>query len=181
MLRLRTTTGLSVLALVVGIAGTSWLSNLTRQWREPSDRVAMVRRAQVAPRHVSTTHRVRGPVTVVQPRRSRRRGGDDAAQAGAIPTPVTLKPVATPGDTSQRWAQLRGHLDGLVVVRIRIDGTGQVEHASLVASSGDPILDQHALRSVRGWRFAVPADHPDGLSGELPMRFSSQGRRLGML
>jgi protein TonB len=65
---------------------------------------------------------------------------------------------------------------------LRVDGAGRVQGASVIASSGDPILDRHALRSVRGWRFAVPADHPDGLSGELPMRFSSQqGRQLGML
>jgi protein TonB len=28
-------------------------------------------------------------------------------------------------------------------------------------------------RLSAGWRFAVPPDHPDGLSGDLPMRFSS--------
>jgi protein TonB len=37
------------------------------------------------------------------------------------------------------------------------------------------------LRSVQGWRFAVPPGYPDGLSGELPMRFSSQDGRVGML
>jgi protein TonB len=68
-----------------------------------------------------------------------------------------------------------------VVVHLRIDGVGQVQSATLVASSGDPVLDRHALSSVRGWRFAVPAGHPDGVSGELPMLFSSQGRRVGML
>jgi periplasmic protein TonB len=43
------------------------------------------------------------------------------------------------------------------------------------------VLDEHALRSVRGWRFAVPLDRPNGLSGELPMRFSSQGDRIAQL
>ena len=87
-------------------------------------------------------------------------------------------PLATPADTSQSWEQLRGHLDGRVLLHLDIDGQGQVSAASLIQSSGDPVLDEHALRSVRGWRFAVPADHPDGLSGELPMRYSSQGDRI---
>lgn len=181
MLRLRTTASLSALALLIGIAGSGWLSDLTDQWREPSDRLAMVRRAQVAPAQLSKAQRRHGPVRVVQPRRAGHGGNERTAQASASRVPVILQPVATPEDTSQRWDQLRGHLDGRVIVHVRIDGTGRVDGASVVASSGDPILDQHALRSVRGWRFAVPADHPEGLSGELPMRFSSQGRQLGML
>jgi len=68
-----------------------------------------------------------------------------------------------------------------LTVQLRVDGEGRVLHARVVASSGDPILDAHALRSVQGWRFAVPPGHPDGLSGELPMRFSSQDGRVGML
>lgn len=78
-----------------------------------------------------------------------------------------------PGDTSQSWDRLRGHLDGRVVLHLDIDGRGRVEAARLVDTSGDPVLDEHALRSVRRWSFAVPADHPDGISGELPMVFSS--------
>lgn len=101
----------------------------------------------------------------------------DSASAAAIavapaPTPV-LMPVSTPTDASQPWYQLRGHLDGRVLVRLHIDGRGHVTEARLAASSGDAVLDQHALRSVRGWRFAVPANRPEGISGELPMRFAS--------
>ena len=184
MLRLRTTTGLSVLALLIGIAGTGWLSNLTRQWRQPSDRVAMVDHTHATPRKSSTAHREHGPVRVVQRRRVWQNpsiDNDGTAQAAAIATRATLQPLATPEDTSQSWEQLRGHLDGQLIVQVQVDAAGRVDSASVVASSGDPILDQHALRSVRGWRFAVPPGHPDGVSGELPMRFSSQGRTLGML
>ncbi|MGB5940500.1 MAG: energy transducer TonB, partial [Rhodanobacter sp.] len=84
-------------------------------------------------------------------------------------------------DTSQSWEELRGHLDGRVLLHVDIDGSGRVRAASLSESSGDPVLDAHALRSVRGWRFAVPSDHPDGLSGELPMRFTSRGDRVAQL
>ena len=183
MLRLRTTTSLSTLALLIGVAGTNWLSGQTHQWREPSNRLAMVGRMHAAPRTVPKAHRSHGPVTVAQPRHAWQQDAisDNPARLAVAAPLTTLQPLTTPDDSSQSWAQLRGHLDGRVIVHVRVDGTGRVDDASLVASSGDPVLDQHALRSVRGWRFAVPADHPDGLSGDLPMRFSSQSRQLGML
>ena len=91
---------------------------------------------------------------------------------------VELRPLTTPVDTSMSWDELRGHLDGRVVVHVAIDSSGRVNATSLVESSGDPVLDEHALRSVRGWHFAVPGDRPDGLSGDLPMHFSSRGERI---
>lgn len=104
-----------------------------------------------------------------------------AALPHASHSTPALVPLAMPGDTTQRWDQLRDHIDGRVVVHIDIDGSGRVEAARVVESSGDPVLDEHALRSVRGWRFAVPPDHPGGISGDLPMRFSSQGERVAQL
>lgn len=98
--------------------------------------------------------------------------------AAAHAAPVELLPLTTPTDTSISWDKLRGHLDGRVVVHVAIDGSGRVTTSSLVESSGDPVLDEHALRSVRGWRFAVPGDHPAGLSGDLPMQFSTRGERI---
>jgi protein TonB len=100
------------------------------------------------------------------------------AQAAVLAPAPTLVPLAMPADTSQSWDELRGHLDGRLVLHVGVDGKGRVLAASLVESSGDPVLDEHALRSVRHWHFAVPGDHPDGISGELPMRFSAQGERL---
>lgn len=191
MLRLRTTTGLSVLALLIGIAGTGWISGLTGQWRQPSDQLAMVGRTHATQRKVSTPQRARataqrahGMVRMEQPRhvwRDPSIDDDGTAQAAAVGAAASLQPLSTPEDTSQSWEELRGHLDGQVIVRVSVDAAGRVDRASVVTSSGDPILDQHALRSVRGWRFAVPPGHPDGVSGELPMRFSSHDRALGLL
>jgi protein TonB len=62
-----------------------------------------------------------------------------------------------------------------VLLHVAVDGGGLVSAARVLESSGDAVLDEHALRSVRGWRFAVPAGHPDGMAGELPMQFSSKG------
>lgn len=177
MLRLRTTTSLSVLALAVGIAGTGWLSTLTADWRGPPARYAATRAAP-SPRALPSPRRSHRAVQVVQAHRMPMVVNDGGAQAAVPAPPPELVPLATPSDTSQPWYRLRGHLDGRVLLHVDIDGGGQVRSAGVSQSSGDPVLDEHALRSVRGWRFAVPADHPDGISGELPMRFSSRGDEL---
>ncbi len=168
MPRLRTTTGLSLLALAIGIAGTGWLSTLTADWHGPSSRVATAAPARHAPPGRTRWH---GSVSVVQAHRT-----TPAALAAtpAYPPEPELVPLATPSDTSQPWDTLRGHLDGQVLLHVDVDGSGRVRAAHLAVSSGDPVLDEHALRSARSWRFAVPADYPDGFSGELPMRFASQ-------
>lgn len=183
MLRLQTTTSLSVLALAIGIAGTGWLSMLTVGWRGPTRYLAATtQHDSSAQRHaLSSSRRRYGLVSVVQVHRAKAGRivsdmGD--AQAAALAPVTELVPLAMPGDTSQSWDELRGHLEGRVVLHVGIDGNGRFLAASLAESSGDPILDEHALRSVRGWRFAVPADHPDGISGDLPMRFSAQGERI---
>ncbi|EIL89184.1 MULTISPECIES: energy transducer TonB [Rhodanobacter] len=180
MFRLRTTSTLSLLALLVGTAGTGWLSTQTGVWPGPPARYAATVdtptavRARPAPRRPHLRSRV-VPTRRAQPPRI----VADEVQAAFVPAPApALVPLATPADTSQSWEQLRGHLDGRVLLHVDIDGQGRVSAASLIQSSGDPVLDEHALRSVRGWRFAVPADHPDGLSGELPMRYASQGDRI---
>lgn len=183
MLRLRTTAGLSALALAIGIAGTGWLSTLTAGWGGPPSRVATTHRA--APRTVSATGRAHAAARSARPRHRPVTIAVAADQVDAAPPPAPpspqLIPLAMPGDSSQTWDSLRGHLDGRVVLHVEIDGNGRVRAAGLLESSGDPILDAHALRSVRGWRFAVPADHPEGISGELPMRFSSRGDAIARL
>jgi protein TonB len=173
MLRLRTTTALSVLALAVGIAGTGWLSSLTAHWPAAPRGLAVQPRPAAAQPLRPRRHAV---VPVPRQRAVVAEAGMDTVQA----TPTILQPLATP-PADERWDAVRGHLDGRLTVHLRVDGDGRVAHASVLASSGDPVLDAHALRSVRGWRFAVPPGHPDGLSGELPMRFSSQDGRVGML
>ena len=173
MLRLRTTTGLSVLALAIGIGGTGWLSTLTAGWQGPTSRMASANPARHVP---SARTRWHGPVSVVQAHHTRSHHEDDVVQAAALayPSEPELVPLAMPSDTSQSWDTLRGHLDGQVLLQVDVDRSGRVSAARLAVSSGDPVLDEHALRSARGWRFALPAGYSDGFSGELPMRFSSQ-------
>lgn len=168
MLRLRTTTWLSLLALVAGVAGTGWLSTQTANGRAPPAR-AVASSPAMSWRHAAL------PLSRRLAALSVMRGRQTAPShlAGELSAAPALLPLRTPADTSLPWEVLRGHLDGRAVVHLRVDGAGRVSAARLVESSGDPVLDDYALRSVRGWRFAVPPDAPDGLSGDLPMRFST--------
>ncbi len=180
MPRLRTTAALSVLALALGIAGTGWLSSLSAGWSGPPARLAVLH-APAARHALPSSRRRQGPFSVLSSHRVMAASASGDAQATAIAPSPQLVPLAMPADTSQSWDELRGHLDGRVVLHVEVDGSGRVDSAGLVESSGDPILDAHALRSVRSWRFAVPEDHPDGIGGELPMRFSARGERLAQL
>jgi protein TonB len=178
MLRLRTSTSLSALALVIGVVGTSWLSTLTAGWQGPANQPASTSHRLRASHRASPSRPSHAPVRVVLHRHWTSGfhpvGEFAAASAAPVAVPVELVPLSTPSDTSQPWYKLQGHLDGRVVVHVTIDGSGQVVSAGMRASSGDVVLDEHALRSIRHWRFAVPSDHPNGLSGDVPMRFASQ-------
>jgi protein TonB len=168
MFRLRTTTTLSLLALAVGIGGTAWLSGQTAGWAGPA-----VTHARAWPVYHAPHRRLRSyaPWHVVQA--SRRQVGADPGEAQAgTPAPVELVPVAMPSRPVP-YEAMRHHLRGRVLLQLRVDGQGRVVEAAVASSSGDAVLDSHALATVRDWRFAVPAGHPDGASGELPMRFTA--------
>lgn len=182
MFRLRTTTTLSLLALAVGVAGTDWLSAQTSVWSGPPARYVAQVDTPTAMRARPSPHRPRRALRMVPARRTLPPVVvADEAQAAVADLAPALVPLATPADTSPSWDELRGHLDGRVLLHVDIDGNGRVSAANLSESSGDPVLDAHALRSVRHWRFAVPPDHPDGFGGELPMRFTSRGDRVAQL
>lgn len=160
MPRLRVTTILSLLGLSVGVLGTDWLSGFTDDWTGPPPRAA----ASIVARH----HR--GPLR----HRSHAAPRVVGAQPETMPpprAPAELVPLDTPPGPSS-WDELRGHLEGRVVLAVATDGSGRVSSAGIAQSSGDPVLDAHALAMVRRWRFAVPVGAA-GVQGELPMRFDS--------
>jgi protein TonB len=178
MLRLRTTVLLSLLALAVGVGGTQWLSQ-----RSADEPLAMpAKRSGVSHRLVSARparthalpagHRPRPRQPPIEEASAIDQSGNAAAE---------LVPLDMPLDRDVAYDRLRGHLDGRVMLHVSVDGGGRVTAASVVQSSGDAVLDAHALRSVRRWRFAVPPEHPDGLSGDLPMRFSSHDEPVASL
>lgn len=167
MFRLRTTASLSLLSLAVGIGGTAWLSQRTAGWaglpahaaRWPTYHHALAQRRPRSPAPWLAVHRAEPRATAAMD-----------VQA-ATPAPVELVPVAMP-TRPVPYQAMRHHLDGRVLLHLHVDGQGRVLAAAVAASSGDAVLDAHALATVRDWRFAVPAGHPDGISGELPMRFT---------
>jgi periplasmic protein TonB len=169
MLRLRTTVGLSLLALAVGVAGTAWLSTLTDHWAGPPARaVAHADKVRaILRRH---THSARA-ISV----------GDHAAKATTrTAEPVAVLPTLTPIDMPPPAASFfrRGvPLNGRVVLHLSVDGDGRVMEAAVAQTSGNVDLDDRAMHTVLGWRFVVPADHPDGLKGALVMRFDEGGDR----
>jgi len=167
MFRLRTTTTLSLLALAVGIGGTAWLSQQTAGW------AGLPAHAARWPtyHHVLAQRRPRSHAPWLAVHRARPRATAAMDVQAATPAPVELVPVAMP-NRPVPYAAMRHHLDGRVLLRLQVDGQGRVVTASVAGSSGDAVLDAHAVAIVRGWRFAVPAGHPDGASGELPMRFT---------
>jgi len=190
-MRLRYTASLSLLALVAGVAGTQWGSEQTGRWpgahrylAEGGHTVRPVRRP--APAHVRVA---RAPLRVApahaRPNRPMVpvRGvlADSAVSAPVAPAPIaeaTLVPLSTPS-APVRYQAMREHLSGRVVLRLWVDGQGRVIASVVAESSGDPQLDAHALASVRDWRFAVPADRPQGMSGILPIRIEAQGGSAG--
>ena len=163
MPRLRVTTTLSLLALVIGVAGTQWLCTLTDDWvgsapRHAAD-IVVVQRQPRLHRRSHAAPRVVGALPDIVPTRAR------------APEPASLVPLSTPPDPAP-YARLRGHLDGYLVLGVSTDASGHVVSADVVQSSGDSVLDAHALATVQRWRFAVPAGG-GGVHGHLPMRFDS--------
>nr|WP_199041739.1 energy transducer TonB [Dyella sp. ASV24] len=165
MFRLRTTVSLSLLALAIGVAGTAWLSTLTSNWAGPpgtpvsrTDKVRMMLRRHSRP-PVPSAH-----VATATP----------AHTASAPERPAETLPMLTPIDMpplAASWLQRTAFASGRVVLQLTVDGEGRVDHSAVAESSGNAGLDERALRTVARWRFAVPGDHPEGLSGRLVMRF----------
>ncbi|WP_109124711.1 energy transducer TonB [Dyella sp. C11] len=166
MFRLRTTVSLSLLALAIGVAGTFWLSTLTGDWKGPAGMVSASR----------------DPVRMVLRRRHARPVEHGAAidHPASAPMPVpseerlpALTPVETPS-LPARWLQRSVFANGRVMLRLTVDGEGRVAQSTVAESSGNAALDDRALQTVSRWRFAVPSDHPEGLSGVVVMRFDDR-------
>jgi len=164
--RLRVTALLSLLALLIGVLGTQWLSGQTAGWAGPRHAVVAVHTAP-PPGRYRTDRAGHAPPRVV----GAAVAGRSSLLAATLPSPE-LVPVSMPS-LPARYRDLEGHLAGVVVLRVRVDGAGRVLDAAVARSSGDTVLDAHAQALVTHWRFAVPPDHPDGMSGELPMRFGT--------
>jgi protein TonB len=177
MLALRTSTSLSALGLVVGIAATSWLTALTYERAPATRRLADVRMptaptasklsrasAEPSPRAAPRS----APEAPLVPRRAS--VGAPVAAARAVARPEPLVPVYMP---SPRYpmAALRAQREGQVILNVTVTQDGDVTAVSVGHSSGDLDLDHAATDAVRGWRFAAADNRPFRYTADLPVRF----------
>ena len=182
MLALRTSTSLSALALLVGIAGTSWLTALTYERAPKTRSLAEVTLPTAAPAMVSRTVSQVAPAATrpaaiapssVRPAPQRPTSvlPPSARMVGAAraPAPEPLVPVYMPSPRYPMSA-LRAHREGKVVLHVTVTPEGDVTGVAVGRSSGDEALDRAAQEAVRDWRFAA-ADRPDRYTAELPVTF----------
>ncbi|MBE1162981.1 energy transducer TonB family protein [Dyella acidiphila] len=176
MLRLRTTTGLSVLALVIGVIATQWLSDLTGSSAEPRGVHRAALHRAVAQHVAHRAHAIAKPMLAAV----RVHYAPVAANRAVHPAAVAWVPVSMPM-SSLPFAQMRDHDAGDLVLHLVVDAGGQVTQATLAQSSGDAVLDANAVAIAHNWRFAVPADHPLGFSGDLPLSFGTTSAQLAQM
>ena len=185
MLALRTSTSLSAFGLLIGIAGTSWLTALTYERAPATRQLAEIVMPGTAPAYKPKTVADR-PASPTPPERLRTRAVVDlaaesamrraaatrvaaAAEAAPAPRAEPLVPVYMPSPRYPMEA-LRAHREGQVVLSVTVTPDGDVTAVSVGRSSGDPSLDDAAEEAVRNWRFAA-ADRAPRYTSDLPIRF----------
>jgi periplasmic protein TonB len=173
--KLRTTASLSLAVLTMGVVGTAWLSSLTDRWPGP-DKARPSQVVHARPpvvRHARPAHEPRRSMLVAKPHA--------VAPKPVRPAPLpSLTPVDMPA-ASAAWFGAPETIGGRVVLLLTVDGKGRVKSVSITQSSGHAVLDGRAVRTVLGWRFAVPAGHPAGLKGSLAMRFTDESGTVARL
>ena len=73
-------------------------------------------------------------------------------------------------------ARRRGY-EGTVVLEVLVDGNGRVKQLRILTSSGHPVLDKAALKSVNGWLFepGMVGDEKVDMWVRVPVRFELRG------
>lgn len=173
MLALRTSTSLSALGLVIGIAGTSWLTALTYE-RAPAARpLAEVVLPSLLPKPAMTKHAAPADTAPSRPRVVADRPATPRAVANATPAAARPEPLVPVYMPSPRYpmAALRAQREGQVVLSVTVTQEGDVTDVSVGRSSGDIDLDRAAEEAVRGWRFAGADNRPARYTADLPIRF----------
>jgi periplasmic protein TonB len=186
MLALRTSTSLSALGLLIGIAGTSWLTALTYERAPATRRLAEIVMPGSEPAYKAKTVADQPPsstplarlrtrtvvdlATQMVPRRVAAAPAAKVADAASPAKPEPLVPVYMPSPRYPMEA-LRAHREGQVVLSVTVTPEGDVTSVSVGRSSGDMALDQAAEEAVRNWRFASASERPQRYTSDLPIRF----------
>jgi protein TonB len=146
MPRLRTTLAVGVLVLLLSVGATALLSSVQRLHGEVTlDRGLRPTRAVMRVQ--------RRPTTQVRPIHANRPSPPAPAADGvrAAEPRVTYAPAP-----HYPIRALREQRQGVVRIRVRLGAHGRVLDAVVQQSSGDPELDQAALRAVHAWTFDMP-------------------------
>jgi len=112
------------------------------------------------------------PAPTPPPPRPQPAAGPPAARVtSAVPQGEQCRPPAYPAVAQRR------HLEGRVVVRVRIDVDGHVKAAEIAQSSGHEVLDEAALEAVRTWTFEPAHEGTRAVESFLnvPFRFRLRG------
>ncbi|MCK5438148.1 MAG: energy transducer TonB, partial [Desulfobulbaceae bacterium] len=104
--------------------------------------------------------------------------GEDGGEAQGVTAAVKVVQEAipfykkNPPPIYPRAARRRG-LEGVVLLEVLVDKSGQVGDLRIFSSSGHRVLDKAALKSVRKWRFisARRGDEPVDMWVKVPVRF----------
>ncbi len=94
------------------------------------------------------------------------------------PVPLALKgkgydPAVRRADDIYPAALRRARLEGSATVRVHVDENGVLTKTEVTRSSGEPLLDQAAMRFARALQFRAlsPEGTPRGWSDEIPVTF----------
>ena len=92
--------------------------------------------------------------------------GPPLARGGPSPLPGNPKPPYP------ELARKRGQ-EGLVLLHAEVNAQGELVKVEIQKSSGYPLLDQAALKTVRKWRFRPPQENGESRPGNLvlPVEF----------
>ena len=98
----------------------------------------------------------------------------EAPSPSAKPRVQVLAPRLRPGQAITeadypRLARRKGW-EGLVVLRVEVAADGRVREAEVLQGSGHEILDEAALRAVRGWSFQPALEDGRPVAGETLLR-----------
>lgn len=158
MPRLRVTVSVCVVVLAGATVMALWMSAWPRMHDRATEAAVIARGARDAKAPPPVSHR-RASATSPAPTPS-----PAPAQAAAAPAPLDAPSPPYP------MAALRKQAGGVVILRVSVDGAGHVTAVDVARSSGHPLLDASARRTMRRWRFEPPAGHRP-MHFDYPVRF----------
>lgn len=104
-------------------------------------------------------------------------GTGEGTQQGAPPEVLAHPLYAVNPPPSYPRLAMRMGKQGVVLLEVFVSSSGKVEDVRVATGSGHGILDEAALETVRGWRFApgLRNGRPAAMRVRVPVRFELRG------